>query len=51
MVREIALADLDTLAATRAVAGEPVDQIVSARNAVAEMIEREDAVLSELAPR
>ena len=43
-------ADLDTLVATRSVAGEPVDRIVAARDAVAQLVEQEDAVLVELAP-
>ncbi len=47
----IPLADLDTLVATRSVAGEPVDEIVAARDSVARLLEREDAILSELAPR
>lgn len=46
----IPLADLETLVATRSVAGEPVDAIVAARDAVARLIELEDAVLDELAP-
>ena len=46
----IPLADLDTLVATRSVAGEPVDRIVAARDAVAQLVEQEDAVLVELAP-
>jgi len=46
----IPLADLDTLVATRSVAGQPVDRIVAARDAVARLVEQEDAVLVELAP-
>ncbi len=46
----VPLADLDTLVATRSVAGEPVDEIIAARDAVAALVEQEDAVLGELAP-
>ncbi|NCP17665.1 MAG: hypothetical protein GW855_00680 [Erythrobacter sp.] len=47
----IPLADLNVLVATREVAGEPVKEIVAARDAVARLIVQQDAVLSELAPR
>lgn len=46
----VPLADLDTLVATRRVAGEPVEPIVAARDEVAALIEQEDAALAELAP-
>lgn len=46
----IPLADLETLVATRSVAGEPVDEIVAARDAVARLVEQEDAVLGEIGP-
>ncbi|MBB3033185.1 hypothetical protein [Alteriqipengyuania lutimaris] len=47
----IPLADLDTLVATRSVAGEPVAPIVDTRDEVARLIEQQDAALAELAPR
>lgn len=47
----IPLADLDTLVATRWVAGEPVDDIIAVRDTVAALVEQEDEVLGELAPR
>tara|TARA_B100000678_G_scaffold153405_1_gene128175 strand:+ start:236 stop:796 length:561 start_codon:yes stop_codon:yes gene_type:complete len=47
----IPLADLDTLVATRSVAGEPVDAIVAARDSAARLVENQDTVLGELAPR
>ncbi|GAB5347851.1 hypothetical protein [Alteriqipengyuania sp. 357] len=47
----IPLADLDTLVATRSVADEPIDEIVSSRDAIGALLTQEDAVLSELAPR
>lgn len=46
----IPLADLDTLVATRSVAGEPVEPIVAARDNVARLVEQQDAALAELLP-
>ena len=47
----VSLADLDTLVAVRSVAGEPVDEIIAARDAVRELLDREDGVLAELSLR
>tara|TARA_B100000678_G_scaffold223306_1_gene190903 strand:- start:871 stop:1428 length:558 start_codon:yes stop_codon:yes gene_type:complete len=47
----IPLADLDTLVAVRSVDGEPVEEIVAARNAVLALIDQEDGVLDELSLR
>lgn len=46
----VPLAELDTLVATRSIAGDPVAPIVAARDAVAQLIEAEDAALRDLAP-
>ncbi len=46
----IPFGELEMLLATRAVAGEPIDEIVLARDVVIALIEQEDAVLAELAP-
>jgi len=47
----IPLADLDTLVAVRSVDGEPVEEIIAARDAVLGLIAQEDGVLDELSPR
>ena len=46
----IPLADLDTLVATRSVAGEPVEPILEARNSVARLLDQQDDALAELTP-
>jgi len=47
----IPLADLDTLVAVRSVDGEPVEEIIAARDTVLGLIAQEDGVLDELSPR
>tara|TARA_B100000678_G_scaffold172637_1_gene144025 strand:+ start:147 stop:713 length:567 start_codon:yes stop_codon:yes gene_type:complete len=46
----ISFGELEMLLATRAVEGDPIDEIVLARDVVIGLIAQEDAVLAELAP-
>ena len=46
----IPFGELEMLLATRAVADEPIDEIVLSRDVVIALIDREDSVLAELAP-